>query len=61
MENCSDTLLDTRLKDINRLYELGFIEWQSQGSAIHEVIRQEISREPDIESSLHPNHFPLNK
>jgi hypothetical protein len=64
MENCSDTEFDTRLGDINRLWELGFIDLEERGLAFHNILFQEISDELDLmvkKSYRHPEDFPLDK
>lgn len=63
MENCSNTLYDTRVKDGNRLCELGFIDLEERGIRADELLMQEISDELNRITQVlgHPNHFPLNK
>ena len=63
MEEWRDTF-DTRLEDLNRLHELGFIDWEERGTRVHEVLLQEISEELDriVEMARqHPKDFPLDK
>lgn len=54
---------DTRLKDLDRLYELGFIGLEERGIRIHEILLQEISDELDrlVQVAGHPEDFPLDK
>lgn len=55
---------DTRLKDLDRLHELGFIDWEERGLAVHNILLQGISDELDRmvkRSNLHPEDFPLDK
>ena len=55
---------DTRLKDINRLWELGLISSEERGLANHNILFQGISDELDrmVKSGhRHPEDFPLDK
>ena len=55
---------DTRLKDINRLWELGLISSEERGLAHHNILFQGISDELDrmVKGSLRrPDDFPLDK
>ena len=63
MKDCNDTIYDNRLKDLDRLCELGFIDWEERGIRVHEILMQEISDELDrlIQVSGHPEDFPLDK
>jgi hypothetical protein len=45
MRESNEDGFDTRLDDINRLCELGFISWEERGIRVHEVLLQEISDE----------------
>ncbi len=61
MEDCSDTGFDTRLKDLDRLCELGFIDWEERGIEVHRILMQEISDELDqlIQVSVTQRISPL--
>lgn len=61
MEDCSDTPLDTRRKDLDRLYELGFIDLEERGLVLHNILLQDISDELDrlIQVSGHRRISPL--
>ena len=64
MEDCSNTSFDTRLGDINRLYELGLIDLEERGLAHHNILLQDIADELDRMvkgSGCHPEDFPLDK
>lgn len=63
MRDCTDTGFDTRLGDINRLYELGFIDLEERGIAHHNILLQDIADELDfmIRKSRDPEDFPLDK
>ena len=64
MEDCSDTGFDTKLEDINRLYELGLIDLEERGLAHHNILLQDIADELDrmVKGSCrHPEDFPLDK
>lgn len=64
MEDCSDTLFDTRIGDINRLYELGLIDLEERGLAYHNILFQDIVDDLDLmvkKSCRHPRDFPLDK
>jgi hypothetical protein len=54
---------DTRLSDINRLYELGFITWEELGEAHQAILLQDIADELDrmVKKCRHPKDFPLDK
>ena len=61
MEEGDCDTFDTRLRDINRLCELGFISWEECGLAHHNILLQDISDELDfmIRKSRDPEDFPL--
>jgi hypothetical protein len=61
MAKTDDTLFGTRLKDLDRLHELGFIDWEERGIRVHEVLLQEISEELDrlVQISRHQRISPL--
>ena len=55
---------DTRLRDINRLWELGLISSEERDLAHHNILFQGISDELDRMvkgSRRHPEDFPLDK
>ena len=51
-------IFDTRLKDLDRLCELGFIDWEERGIRVHEVLLQEISDELEKLSLKVTQGFP---
>ena len=64
MRDCSDTGFDTKLEDINQLYELGFIDLEERGIAYHNILFQDIADELDHMvkgRGRHPRNFPLDK
>jgi len=63
MEESNEDRFDTRLDDVNRLCELGFISWEERGLAVHNILLQEISDELDlmVKRGRHPEDFPLDK
>ena len=64
MEKENQAGFDTRIEDVNRIYELGFITWEELGEAHQAILLQDISDELDrmVKRNLcHPSHFPLDK
>jgi hypothetical protein len=64
MEESNENEFDTQLGDINRLWELGFIDSEERGVAQHNILLQGISDELDRmvkRSHRHPEDFPLDK
>ena len=54
---------DTRISDINRLWELGFISLEERDLAHQDILLQDIADELDrmVKKCRHPKDFPLDK
>jgi hypothetical protein len=64
MKESNEDGFDTRISDINRLWELGFISLEERGLAHQDILLQGIDDELDrMVKSGHrrPEDFPLDK